>query len=78
MLLHLQRIERLAQVLHQLGGLDAGAARGIGLAVVVQLGQLSEVIKAGRRRSGLLQENHPDGEVGNHGTAHGRLGSKCG
>ena len=59
-LLHLLGVEGFAELLDQLGGLDAGATGGIGLAVVVQLGEFGVVVEAGGCGSCLLQQHHAD------------------
>ena len=76
MLIHFGRVEALAELLHQFGGFDAGATGGIRLAVVMQFGELSVVVKACCCCSGLLQQDHADGKIWNHGASDGGLGSE--
>ena len=76
MLIHFGRVEALAELIDQLGGFDGGATERIPLAVVVQFGELSVVVKACCCCSGLLQQDHADGKIWNHGASDGGLGSE--
>ena len=67
---HFADVEGLPQFLHHFSGFQAGAAVGIGLAVVVQLDQFGVVVEPCRGCRRLLQQHHANREVGHHRRPH--------